>query len=540
MTPTMKTKTFNRSPFIRSSFAALSLSLLAAGTSARAQTTTAWNNAGTDWATGANWVGGAPSTTVSALFNSSFTNQPQLGTGTTTAQGLWVANGVAQDVTISTNDGTTQRTLTITGTATLSSQPRAGIIMDDSGNHNLTLGASATDPLVVAISNDTGFYVNNAGTLTLQGNKNLAIGALTLTLGGNNTAGKIVITRAINGTGSVVVNTAGTVTLSGQNTLAGTTLTAGTLNINHIKALGIAATSTFTINGGKIDNTSGAAILAAYAYPITIGGNFAFTGGSGTTHDLNLGAGAVDLTGATRTITANAGKLTLGGVVSNGSLSKAGAGTLALSGNNTFTGATTISAGTLVLASTGTIDNSSGVNLGTSGSQGTLDLTAKTNGFTLGSNQTLSGYGNVTMAAGKTLTIDGSLAPGNSPGVIGVSGNLTLGSTATTTMDLIDYSLAPGVGFDQISLSGTTPALIYGGTLTLNLTGSTQLGVYHLFTGFSSQSGTFTGINYSGGAGSFDYATGDLTLTAVPEPATWALLAVSLTTVMILRRRRQS
>jgi hypothetical protein len=31
-------------------------------------------------------------------------------------------------------------------------------------------------------------------------------------------------------------------------------------------------------------------------------------------------------------------------------------------------------------------------------------------------------------------------------------------------------------------------------------------------------------------------ATGDLTV--VPEPATWGLLAFSLTTVMVLRRRR--
>jgi len=537
MTPTMNTKKCHRSPIIRSTSAALSLLLLIAGSSARAQTTTAWQgDTSTTWGTNTNWAGDVlPSATVSALFNSTFSNQPQL-TANQQTQGIWFATGVGQDVTIGKD--ASSRTLTITGNPTLNGQANAGILMDDSANRNLTIGDASLNSFTITLTNSTGFYVNNSGTLTLTGVSNVALGANTLTLGGNNTLGSIDIVKGITGTGgSIVVNTAGTVTIRAQNNYTGnTTLTAGTLNINNAKAFGTTA-GTFVINGGTIDNTSGAAITFGNNNPINISGNFAFKG----TQNLNLGTGSVDLSGGTRTITTSAGILTIGGVISNGGINKAGVGTLALSGNNTFTGATTISAGTLVLASTGTIDNSSGVNLGTSGSQGTLDLTAKTTGFTLGSNQTLSGYGNVTMAAGKTLTINGALAPGNSPGVIGISGNLTLGSTATTTMDLINYSLAPGTGFDQILLSGTTPALTYGGTLTLNLTGSTQLGVYHLFTGFSSQTGTFTGgINYSGGAGSFDYATGDLTLTAVPEPATWALLAFSLTTVLVLRRRRHS
>ena len=36
----------------------------------------------------------------------------------------------------------------------------------------------------------------------------------------------------------------------------------------------------------------------------------------------------------------------------------------------------------------------------------------------------------------------------------------------------------------------------------------------------------------------FNQATGDL-VASVPKPATWALLAFSLTTVMVLRRRRR-
>ena len=170
-------------------------------------------------------------------------------------------------------------------------------------------------------------------------------------------------------------------------------------------------------------------------------------------------------------------------------------------------------------------------------------MTAKSSGFSFGANQTLSGYGNVTMATGQTLTVNGGLAPGNSPGVITISGNLALGSGATTTMDLVNNTQAAGTGFDQIALTGTAPSLTYGGTLTLNVTATTALGVYHLFTGFGSQSGTFSApISFSlpEAAGTFDYATGNLDLTAVPEPATWGLLAFSLTTVLVLRRRRNS
>ena len=44
--------------------------------------------------------------------------------------------------------------------------------------------------------------------------------------------------------------------------------------------------------------------------------------------------------------------------------------------------------------------------------------------------------------------------------------------------------------------------------------------------------------NYGGGSGSRYSLVDNVIVTAVPEPATWALLALSLTTVMVLRRRR--
>jgi len=62
-----------------------------------------------------------------------------------------------------------------TGNATLSGQTNAGIILDDSENHNLTVGG--TTALAITLTNSTGFYVNNEGTLTLPSTgKALTIG----------------------------------------------------------------------------------------------------------------------------------------------------------------------------------------------------------------------------------------------------------------------------------------------------------------------------------------------------------------------------
>ncbi|MEI6646058.1 MAG: autotransporter-associated beta strand repeat-containing protein [bacterium] len=314
--------------------------------------TTAWSGCtSTNWSTAANWGSGLPSATISALFNSTFANQPQL-TANATAQGIYLANGVGQDVTITGTSDALQKSLTITGTATLGSQANAGILLDDSANHNLTLGG-ALDKLVIFLSNNSGFYVNNAGTLTLMGTGNFDIGSKTLTLGGTSAEGKILIPKAIAGGsgGSLIVNTAGTVTLGGANAhTGGTTLTAGTLNINNFRALGTAA-GTFTINGGTIDNSSGSAITMNYANPIVMNSDLIFKGAN----DLNLGTGSVALGTATRTITVNDSTLTLGGAITNGGLTKAGAGMLVLSGSNTYSGATSVTGGVLRLSHTNAI-----------------------------------------------------------------------------------------------------------------------------------------------------------------------------------------
>ena len=168
------------------------------------------------------------------------------------------------------------------------------------------------------------------GEVALTANPTITVTGGTLSDGG-----------IISGAHSLTKAGTGALTLSGANTYStGTTLTAGTLNINNATAIG---TGTFTINGGTIDNTSGGAITLSNNNAQTWGGDFTFTG----TNALNLGTGAVSLS-ANRQVTVSASTLTEGGIIGGAfSLTKAGAGTMTLSGANTFTGGMTLSPGTL-------------------------------------------------------------------------------------------------------------------------------------------------------------------------------------------------
>ena len=99
----MKTDKQNQRSLLRVQAALLlPLALLLTGSqSSLADTTTsAWSGAtSTDWSTPGNWASGAPSATISALFNSSFANQPTLTLGQS-CQGIWLNTGAGQDVTI--------------------------------------------------------------------------------------------------------------------------------------------------------------------------------------------------------------------------------------------------------------------------------------------------------------------------------------------------------------------------------------------------------------------------------------------------------
>jgi len=452
-----------------------------------------------------------------------------------------------------------------------------------------TLGLSATvTGTSITVNGATANFVESSTGVIAGVAKTFTLTSGTATLGGNNTytgmttvsGGTLNLTGTLAGTnimvnnatasfnesstgviaGGVALDVMGTTTLAGVNTYTGSTkIRGGFLTTDKLAnggtASGIGASTnaetSLYLLGGTLQYT-GAAQSTDRLFSIGILGGILDASGSGAVNFNNSGAmGFADSGAHTLTLTGtNVGANTLAAVIGNSSgatsFTKSGVGTWVLSGANTYTGATTITAGTLILASTGTIANSSGVNLGTSGSQGTLDLTSKAS-YAFGAGQTVSGFGTINIGAGKTVTI-AHLAPGNSPGQVSVTGSLII--TTDTTMELAGSGGVKGTDFDNTT---ATEALTYGGTLSIVSFGGfniNQVGTYSLFD-FSSQSGNFSSVSVGGTAlvygasvwtgsnSGFDYsfalATGDLTV--VPEPVTWALLAFSLTTIMVLRRR---
>jgi autotransporter-associated beta strand protein len=429
---------------------------------------------GTLTLTGANSYTGL--TTVSAgVLN--IQNPTALGT---TAEGTSVTAGAALQIQGGITVGAEALTLNGTGISA------DGALRNISGTN--TYGG------LVALGSATRIN-SDAGTLTLSNTGTILGAGFGLTVGG---AGNTTINSVIDtGAGTVTKDGAGALTLSGASTYTGgTTLTSGNLNIN---SAGVAETSgplgnsavantgnTFTINGGTIDNTSGAEIVVANVNPITLGGNFAFSTSAGTSTANNLtlpgaismaadrtvtlnGLGALTLSGlltntgdSVRTLTVNngagteptslltigsynltgtgstgartniingTGNVTISGVVGNGvsagsGLTKSGTGILTLSGANTYNGATTVSGGTLDLGG-GTANGSLAstvLNLG----GGTFSYTRTgdtTQAFT--TTNINAGASAITAVAGDTLTL-GSL-------VRGVGGAVDIGNTGAIT-----------------------------------------------------------------------------------------------------------
>jgi autotransporter-associated beta strand protein len=214
-------------------------------------------------------------------------------------------------------------------------------------------------------------------------------------------ASDLTLSGIISGAFMLTKTGAGALTLSGTNTYSGgTSLNAGTININNTQALGTAA-GTFTINGGTIDNTSGAAITTV-AYPMTWAGNFTFTG----TNNLNLNNATVTMS-ADAQVTTTGGVLTVGGALNapTYNFTKSGAGSLYLESSSVTIRNLSIAAGifkttSATLAIKGTYSNAGTFtdNLGVVEFSGTAAQSIPANGFS-----TLINTLKINNAAGVTL-----------------------------------------------------------------------------------------------------------------------------------------
>ncbi len=174
----------------------------------------------------------------------------------------------------------------------------------------------------------------DAGSLTLAAmdgtNRTLTVGGA-----GDTTIAGVIAT----GSGGLIKNDVGTLTLGGANTYTGvTTVNDGTLAIGSDDALGVAPGSP----------TAGRLVIGMATLETT--GTF--------TLDANRG---VSLTGSATFSVAAGTTVTAAGIIAGtGDLIKVGAGTLGLSGGNTYSGVTTISVGVIRVASDGALGTTAG------------------------------------------------------------------------------------------------------------------------------------------------------------------------------------
>jgi fibronectin-binding autotransporter adhesin len=319
----------------------------------------------------------------------------------------------------------------------------------------------------------------DAGTLTLANTGTLTGSGFDLTLGGS---GDILVDRSIaTGSGNLIKDGTGTVTLNAANSFTGTTtISAGTLRLGVANALD--STSAIFIN-----NAAGA-LLDLNGFDVVLG---SLAGGGTAGGGVSLSTTSLTV-GGDNTSTSFASNLT-----GTGGLTKVGTGTFTLTQANAYTGLTTVSAGELHLNTTGA--PSIAGNLRVNG--GTAKL--------LQSDQLASGKTLVVSSGSFDLqsfnqTLAGVQLTGGT--IAGTTGTLTSTSDFDLQAGTVSAKLAGAVGLNKttagtLTLSGantfTGATTVSAGTLAFNA--ATTLGA----TSAINLADTAT-LTYTGGSTTFD------------------------------------
>ncbi|HWK64630.1 MAG TPA: autotransporter-associated beta strand repeat-containing protein [Rhizobiaceae bacterium] len=269
----------------------------------------------------------------------------------------------------------------------------------------------------------------------------------------------------ISGSGGLVKQGSGTLTLTGNNAYSGVT----------------------RIDQGTLALADAGAIAASRGVIVNSALDISGLSSGGTTIESLTGSapGTVHLGGKSLTVRQSVDTTFAGRITGSGSLVKSGSGTLTLTGASDYSGGTTIQAGALKVASNG----ASGTGFIAIEGGALLDLAADS--LVLANAIRLSGDAAIFIGAGRTGTLSGSLGDGLSVGSLSKTGGGALvltgessysGATLIQEGTLMLSGSGSIAGSDGITvnatldISGISPTLASVGTLAGSDAGIINLG----------------------------------------------------------------
>ncbi|WP_183433788.1 autotransporter-associated beta strand repeat-containing protein, partial [Mesorhizobium sp. RMAD-H1] len=399
-----------------------------------------------------------------------------------TLAGLQGAGGAVKlgDATVGASTLTLDQTATTTAHAIISGT--GGITMNGSGQLTLAGANTFTGPLTVAAGTvkaggtaafGKGILTVNGGTADLNGNSltltglqgtggTVALGAETLTL--DQTATTTYAGR-ITGSGGLVMDGTGQLTLSGSNLFSGgLTVLKGTVKAGSATAF---SDGLLTVDGGIADLDGHSMTLAGLA-------STAGTPGG----EVKLGGATLTLAPGTGASNAFAGSIT-----GNGGLTLNGAGKQVLTGASTYAGPTRVEKGTLqVNGSITSATTVTGADSVLSGSGTVTGAVSIINGGTLYSYDDNADGQNRLTIKGK-LTVDAASAMdyyyGRSPNndtdvlMVDVTGDVDLNGTVNVTADP-GVTFGPGI-YGLVHYTGSRSGTLKTGALPAGLTLQTAI-----------------------------------------------------------------
>ena len=290
-------------------------------------------------------------------------------------------------------------TLSLSGTNTYT-----GTTSIQAGTLSITGNINSSATLSIS-----GGVLSTSGADKLANAAAVTVGGGTLTIGGDDTVGSLVLTSGTIG-GSATL-TAATYGLQG-GTVDGN-LGAGTINSSGNVALnGTGGATTVNVSAGtltlgaaeRLDNSAGVNLTGG---TLAIGANNEQVGVVTLTSGSITGSTGV-LTGSSYAVQSGSVSAILGGT--GVALTKTTAGTVTLSGANTYTGNTSIQAGTLSINAAAALGGGGAVNLGVaSTSSGTLTYTGGAGAINKNINALGNGTDTIENAGSGLLTLSGTI-----------------------------------------------------------------------------------------------------------------------------------